>query len=96
MATMEIKVCDVCEEVGKPTFPYNVNGDGMTANVDLCFEDSETIRKFLNDYGKRKPGRRPAGVPTPAPVAKKTARKAGRPRGTTPRMTIEEIEASKK
>lgn len=97
MSTVEVVVCDVCHEVGKPTRRYEVTGDGMTAAVDLCEEDGAMLAEFLATHGRRRPGRRPAAATSPLVAKKATSKRAaGRPRATTPRMTIEEIEAQKK
>lgn len=82
MALIEVVVCDVCREVGKPTRTYT-----------LARDDDEPVEKVLcSRHGAPLDALLEAEAPA-APQAREPA--ARRRRRTTPVVTLEEIEARK-
>lgn len=93
MATMEIVVCDICEEVGKGTVRYFITtSDHRRGEADLCGDDAKPIEHLLGDPRERDP--LPPAKPRKAAAKKATTRKRTSLGAKT--LTLAEIEALKK
>lgn len=61
MATISVKVCDVCKSVEREAQRWTVQGpDGARVVVDLCEEHDSSLRDFMHEHRStlRKPVRR--------------------------------------
>lgn len=47
MAKVNVVVCDVCEDVGKPTQRYRVSKANRHRVLDLCPTHAESLEKLL-------------------------------------------------
>jgi ribosome-binding protein aMBF1 (putative translation factor) len=57
VATVEVTVCDVCGQIGRPVQPYSVSDEQQTVRVQLCDTDATPLRDLLSGRptGPRKP-----------------------------------------
>lgn len=76
-----VTVCDVCQEIGKPTTAYRITSEGRAVSTDLCSRHNGPLEAVLD--------RTAPGVPEePAP------RRGRRSRLTV--TTMDEIEQRKR
>lgn len=47
MSKIAVVVCNVCEQLGKPTRPYSVRQGRRSVALDLCDTDSECLERLL-------------------------------------------------
>lgn len=52
---ISLTVCDVCEGRDEPAKTWKVQGDGMTATVDLCEEHGAPLLELVRAGGGTKP-----------------------------------------
>ena len=95
---IEVTVCNVCQEVGKPVEQYVVGRLGAPVELDLCADHAAPIEAPIEALLGGQP--KGAGSRTPAkarkaPAKKAAAKKAAPRRRGTKVVSIEEIEAMK-
>jgi hypothetical protein len=89
LSKIAVVVCNVCEQLGKPTRPYKVTQGRRSVAVDLCDDDSVSLEALLpgqpavpkvnaKDLSNGKPAKRRGRGVTPMSevvAAKKVAKK---------------------
>lgn len=93
MAKMRVTVCDVCEEVGRPTRAYRIQRDDKAAvSVDLCSRHAAPLEAFLTKGREEE-----AGEESAPPSTEQRAVPIRRRRGPSIAVTaMDEIERQKK
>ncbi|QDK03198.1 DNA binding protein [Streptomyces phage TuanPN] len=93
---IEITVCDVDQEVGKPTRTYTIAVDGRQVRRDLCEKHAAPLEMLLHlDQTKAASGAKPPPAPTVSRPAKATQTAPKRRARTTRITSLDEIEAMK-
>ncbi|QDK03752.1 DNA binding protein [Streptomyces phage Yasdnil] len=94
---IEITVCDVDQEVGKPTRTYTIAVDGRSVKRDLCEKHAAPLEMLLHlDQTKAAQGVKPPAAPVVRSGPAKTAQNPPKRRARTTRITsLDEIEAMK-
>ncbi|AVE00409.1 DNA binding protein [Streptomyces phage OzzyJ] len=94
---IEITVCDVDQEVGKPTRTYTIAVDGRQVKRDLCEKHAAPLEMLLHlDQTKAAQGVKPPAAPVVRSAPAKATQSAPKRRARTTRvMSLEEIEAMK-
>lgn len=83
MVQKTVTVCNVCEDLTKPTLPYVVEQGNRSVTLDLCQDDASPLEAFLPT---RRAASKRASAKRPAKKASSRARKV---------QTLEEIERLK-
>lgn len=86
MAEVVVRVCDRCNEVGKPTKHYKIQAEGETAETDLCEQHSKPLREIMDSARSEEPA--------PSKRQKSASPKQGRRRRQVTKLTtIDQINA---
>jgi hypothetical protein len=97
LVKIEVTVCDVGQEVGKPVTRYTIKRGGETIELDLCVDHGEPIETLVTTKsGAPKPTTRvaPAAKKAPPRAAKKAS--GSRRRSSSKVVSMADIEAMKK
>lgn len=102
MATVQMTVCDVCEDPSRGTRHYDVESEGRKTEADLCDEHGKPLEHLFGDPRELSPiePAKPIRVVVKQPArkratAKKTATRTRTSLGARTVGSLSEIEALK-